>query len=114
VGGQADRAVHRGDGWASWGAAGLWPRDSQAYASPNPSFRTPCTNWGLVPERPAEEWTGLVIDITDTHGERLYWEWTYEEIAAASDRARAEANAPVVVTYNEPLATDRPEHETGE
>lgn len=69
---------------------------------------------GLVPERPAEEWTGLVIDITDAHGERLYREWTYEEIAAASDRARAEANAPVVVAYNEPLATDRPEHETGE
>ncbi|MEV7738869.1 winged helix domain-containing protein [Streptomyces sp. NPDC088921] len=26
----------------------------------------------------------------------------------------AEANAPVVITYNEPLAQDRPEHETGE
>ncbi|MFK0126778.1 DUF6461 domain-containing protein [Streptomyces nigra] len=68
---------------------------------------------GLVPEQPAEEWTGLVIDITDAHGERLYKEWTYEEIAAASDRARAEANAPVVITYNEPLAKDRSEHETG-
>ncbi|MEU0596941.1 DUF6461 domain-containing protein [Streptomyces sp. NPDC006393] len=69
---------------------------------------------GLVPEQPAEEWTGLVIDITDAHGERLYKEWTYEEIAAASDRARAEANAPVVITYNEPLAEDRSEHGTGE
>ncbi|MGW1411253.1 DUF6461 domain-containing protein [Streptomyces sp. NPDC002403] len=67
---------------------------------------------GLVPEQPAEEWTGLVIDITDAHGERLYKEWTYEEIAAASDRARAEANAPVVITCNEPLAMDRSEHET--
>lgn len=69
---------------------------------------------GLVPEQPAEEWTGLVIDITDAHGERLYKEWTYEEIAAASDRARVEANAPVVITYNEPLVKDRSEHETGE
>ncbi|MET9591905.1 DUF6461 domain-containing protein [Streptomyces sp. NPDC006516] len=69
---------------------------------------------GLVPERPAEEWTSLVIDITDAHGKRLYEEWTYEEIAAASDRARAEANAPVVITYNEPLSTDRSARETGE
>ncbi|MET9365294.1 DUF6461 domain-containing protein [Streptomyces sp. NPDC006632] len=78
---------------------------------------------GLVPEQPAEEWAGLVIDITDAHGERLHKEWTYEEIAAASDRARAEANAPVVITYNEPLTTDRSQreprephepHETGE
>ncbi|MGW2035988.1 DUF6461 domain-containing protein [Streptomyces sp. NPDC001811] len=69
---------------------------------------------GLVPEQPAEEWTGLVIDITDAHGERLHREWTYEEIAAASDRARAEANAPVEITYDEPLAKDRWQHETGE
>ncbi|MER6039144.1 DUF6461 domain-containing protein [Streptomyces sp. NPDC001835] len=69
---------------------------------------------GLVPEQPAEEWTGLVIDITDANGERLYKEWTYEEVAAASDRARAEANAPVVITYNEPLTQDRSEHQTGE
>ncbi|MGW2948937.1 DUF6461 domain-containing protein [Streptomyces eurythermus] len=69
---------------------------------------------GLVPEQPAEEWTGLVIDITDAHGERLYKEWTYEEIAAASDRARAEAKAPVVITRDEPLARDRSERETGE
>jgi hypothetical protein len=69
---------------------------------------------GLVPEQPAEEWTGVVIDITDAHGERLYREWTYEEIATASDRARAEANAPVVITYNEPPVMDRSEHETDE
>ncbi|MER6689483.1 DUF6461 domain-containing protein [Streptomyces minutiscleroticus] len=68
---------------------------------------------GLVPEQPAEEWTGVVIDITDAQGERLYREWTYEEIAAASDRVRAQANAPVVVTYNGPPAPDRSEHETG-
>ncbi|MGW1463634.1 DUF6461 domain-containing protein [Streptomyces sp. NPDC002308] len=77
---------------------------------------------GLVPEQPAEEWTSVVIDITDAHGERLYKEWTYEEVAAASDRARAEANAPVVVTYDEPFGitysepsvVDRPERGTGE
>ncbi|MFJ3667211.1 DUF6461 domain-containing protein [Streptomyces sp. NPDC090106] len=69
---------------------------------------------GVVPDRPAPEWTGLVIDITDAHGERFYREWTYEEIVAASDRARAEANAPVVVTYDEPPSTDRPERATGE
>ncbi|MFE7569084.1 DUF6461 domain-containing protein [Streptomyces sp. NPDC057539] len=69
---------------------------------------------GLVPEEPAEEWTGVVIDITDAHGERLHREWTYEEIATASDRARAEANAPVVITYNEPPAMGRSEHGTGE
>lgn len=69
---------------------------------------------GLVPEQPAEEWTGVVIDITDAHGERLYREWTYEEIAAASDRARTEADAPVVINYNQPLTTDRSDHETSE
>ncbi|WP_327692736.1 DUF6461 domain-containing protein [Streptomyces sp. NBC_00459] len=69
---------------------------------------------GLVPEQPAEEWTGVVIDITDAHGERLYREWTREEIATASDRARAEADAPVVITRNEPPGRDRSEHETGE
>ena len=68
---------------------------------------------GLVPEQPAEEWTGVVIDITDAHGKRLHREWTYEEIAAASDRARAEANAPVVITGSERPAVDRSEHETG-
>ncbi|MEU0742662.1 DUF6461 domain-containing protein [Streptomyces sp. NPDC006134] len=69
---------------------------------------------GLVPEQPAEEWTGVAVDITDAHGERLYREWTYEEIAAASDRARTEADAPVVITYDEPPAMDRSEHEAAE
>ncbi|MEV7977238.1 DUF6461 domain-containing protein [Streptomyces sp. NPDC086519] len=69
---------------------------------------------GLVPEQPAEEWTGVVIDITDAHGERLYREWTYEEIVTASDRARAQADAPVVITYNEPPTAGRSEHQTGE
>ncbi|MFI9150519.1 hypothetical protein [Streptomyces sp. NPDC053367] len=69
---------------------------------------------GLVPEQPAEEWTGVVIDITDAHGERLHREWSHEEIAAASDRARAQADAPVVITYDEPPRTDRSPHETGE
>ncbi|WP_405452377.1 DUF6461 domain-containing protein [Streptomyces achromogenes] len=69
---------------------------------------------GLVPGQPAEEWTGLVIDITDAHGERLHKEWTYEEIAAAFDRTRAEANAPVVTTCNKPLAKGGAEHEADE
>ncbi|MFI6435295.1 DUF6461 domain-containing protein [Streptomyces sp. NPDC050759] len=69
---------------------------------------------GLVPEQPAEEWTSVVIDITDAHGERLHQEWTYEEIATASDRARAEANAPVATTWNEPPARDRSERKRGE
>ncbi|MEU3843659.1 DUF6461 domain-containing protein [Streptomyces sp. NPDC028635] len=69
---------------------------------------------GLVPEQPAEEWTGLVIDITDANGERLYKQWTYEEIAAASDRARAEANKPVVIPCDEPVAKDRSESQTSE
>ncbi|MFJ2766550.1 DUF6461 domain-containing protein [Streptomyces sp. NPDC087300] len=69
---------------------------------------------GLVPEQPAEEWTGVGIDITDAHGEHLYREWTYEEIATASDRARAEANAPVVITYNKPPTMGRSDHQTGE
>ncbi|WP_253195498.1 DUF6461 domain-containing protein [Streptomyces sp. JHA26] len=46
------------------------------------------------------EWTGLVIDITDAHGERLYKEWTYEEIAAASDRGRVSVPARVPVRGN--------------
>ncbi|NEA42003.1 DUF6461 domain-containing protein [Streptomyces sp. SID11385] len=49
---------------------------------------------GLVPEQPAEEWSELIIDITDAHGERLYKKWTYEEVAAASERARRQANGP--------------------
>ncbi|ELP62757.1 hypothetical protein STRTUCAR8_03150 [Streptomyces turgidiscabies Car8] len=70
---------------------------------------------GLVPEQhTADEWTGVVIDITDANGERLYREWTHEEIAAASDRARAEADAPVVITYNEPPVMDRSERDAGE
>ncbi|MFJ6797317.1 DUF6461 domain-containing protein [Streptomyces sp. NPDC091268] len=66
---------------------------------------------GLVPEQPAEEWTGMVIDITDAHGERLHREWTYEEIAAASDRARAEADAPVVIIYDESSGVERSERD---
>ncbi|AZP22536.1 hypothetical protein EJC51_44580 [Streptomyces aquilus] len=69
---------------------------------------------GLVPEQPEEPWTGVVIDITDAHGERLHREWTYEEIATATDRARSEAEAPVLITYDEPSAMDRSEHDTDE
>ncbi|MFJ8108293.1 DUF6461 domain-containing protein [Streptomyces sp. NPDC096132] len=52
---------------------------------------------GLVPEEPAEEWTGVVIDITDAHGERFYKEVTRQEVETAMARARAEAAAPVVI-----------------
>ncbi|MFJ3088089.1 DUF6461 domain-containing protein [Streptomyces sp. NPDC086838] len=58
---------------------------------------------GLVPDQPAEEWTGLVVDITDAHGRRLYREWTYEEIASMPARTLAEANPPVTIAYDEPL-----------
>lgn len=49
---------------------------------------------GFVPEEPAEEWTGIVIDITDAHGERLYKEVTREEVEDASARARANVPRP--------------------
>ncbi|AOR29965.1 hypothetical protein BFF78_01700 [Streptomyces fodineus] len=49
---------------------------------------------GHVPEEPAEEWTGIVIDITDAHGERFYKEISRDEIEGAAGRARAEAAEP--------------------
>jgi len=52
---------------------------------------------GQVPEEPAEEWTGIVIDITDAHGERFYKEVTREEIEASVARARAKASEPTVI-----------------
>ncbi|WP_328907616.1 DUF6461 domain-containing protein [Streptomyces sp. NBC_00234] len=52
---------------------------------------------GHVPEEPAEEWSKVVIDITDANGERFYKEVTREEAEAASVRAREEAEAPIVV-----------------
>ncbi|WP_338671562.1 DUF6461 domain-containing protein [Streptomyces sp. SCSIO 30461] len=52
---------------------------------------------GHVPEEPAEEWTKVVIDITDAHGERIYREVTREEVEAGSARAREEAEAPIVI-----------------
>ncbi|MER5940164.1 DUF6461 domain-containing protein [Streptomyces sp. NPDC001928] len=52
---------------------------------------------GHVPDEPAEEWTGVVIDITDAHGERFYKEVTREEVENAMLRARAEAEAPIVI-----------------
>ncbi|MFJ9350987.1 DUF6461 domain-containing protein [Streptomyces sp. NPDC101237] len=39
---------------------------------------------GFVPEEPADEWTGIVIDITDAHGKRLYREITRDEVEVAS------------------------------
>ncbi|WP_405578191.1 DUF6461 domain-containing protein [Streptomyces sp. NBC_01092] len=52
---------------------------------------------GHVPDEPAEEWTGVVIDITDAHGERFYKEVSREEVENGMARARAEAEAPIVV-----------------
>ncbi|MFF1746189.1 DUF6461 domain-containing protein [Streptomyces mirabilis] len=51
---------------------------------------------GLVPEEPAEEWSGIVIDITGAHGERLYKEVTRDEVEGAFARARSEAAGPAV------------------
>ncbi|MFI5755467.1 DUF6461 domain-containing protein [Streptomyces sp. NPDC051569] len=47
---------------------------------------------GHVPEEPAKEWTSVVIDITDAHGERLYKEVTRQEVESAMARACAEAD----------------------
>ncbi|MFE0631314.1 DUF6461 domain-containing protein [Streptomyces sp. NPDC058864] len=52
---------------------------------------------GHVPEEPAEEWTGIVIDITDAHGERFYREVTRDQVESASARARAVAAKPMVI-----------------
>ncbi|MCF3131192.1 DUF6461 domain-containing protein [Streptomyces olivochromogenes] len=52
---------------------------------------------GHVPEEPAEEWTSIVIDITDAHGERFYKEVTRDEVEGAMARARAEAEEPIVI-----------------
>lgn len=52
---------------------------------------------GFVGEEPAEEWTGIVIDLTDAHGERLYKEVTREQVETAMARARADAAAPIVI-----------------
>ncbi|MFD3616498.1 hypothetical protein ACFWWT_14945 [Streptomyces sp. NPDC058676] len=48
-------------------------------------------------EEPAEEWTGIVIDITDAHGQRLYKEVTREQVETVVARARAEGEAPIVM-----------------
>ncbi|MFC4504921.1 MULTISPECIES: DUF6461 domain-containing protein [Streptomyces] len=52
---------------------------------------------GHVPEEPAEEWTSIVIDITDAHGERFYKEVTRDEVEVATARARAQAAEPIVI-----------------
>lgn len=52
---------------------------------------------GYVPEEPAEEWTGIVIDITDAHGERFFREFPREEAGGAMARARDEAAGPPAV-----------------
>jgi hypothetical protein len=52
---------------------------------------------GHVPEEPAEEWTSIVIDITDAHGERFYKEVTRDEVELATARARAQAVEPIVI-----------------
>ncbi|MFE2579596.1 DUF6461 domain-containing protein [Streptomyces sp. NPDC059378] len=52
---------------------------------------------GLVPEEPAEEWTTVVVDITDARGERFHREFAREDVEAAMERARAQAEAPMVI-----------------
>jgi benzoyl-CoA reductase/2-hydroxyglutaryl-CoA dehydratase subunit BcrC/BadD/HgdB len=52
---------------------------------------------GHVPEEPAEDWTGIVIDITDARGERFHKEVTRDEVEAAMERARARAEEPIVI-----------------
>ncbi|WP_329202144.1 DUF6461 domain-containing protein [Streptomyces sp. NBC_01435] len=59
---------------------------------------------GHVPEEPAEEWTGIVIDITDAHGRRLYKKITREEVEAGMERACAEAAQPIVIHKSSPPA----------
>jgi hypothetical protein len=46
---------------------------------------------------PGDQWTGIVIDITDAHGERLYEDATREEVETAVQRARAEDAEPIVI-----------------
>ncbi|MET7386219.1 DUF6461 domain-containing protein [Streptomyces sp. NPDC005529] len=60
-------------------------------------LRTAVYQVGHVPEEPAEEWTGIVIDITDANGDRLYKEVSRADVEAATARSRGEAEAPVVV-----------------
>ncbi|MEU8790866.1 DUF6461 domain-containing protein [Streptomyces sp. NPDC048643] len=52
---------------------------------------------GHVPEEPAEEWTAIVIDITDANGGRLYKEVSRTDVETAMARSRIEAEAPMVV-----------------
>ncbi|MFF3484535.1 DUF6461 domain-containing protein [Streptomyces sp. NPDC002701] len=52
---------------------------------------------GHVPEEPAEDWTGVAVDITDAQGERFFRKFTREEVDASVECARAGAMAPVVV-----------------
>ena len=49
---------------------------------------------GLVPDEPAEEWTAVVVDIIDAHGERFHREVTRAQVEQAASRARAEADRP--------------------
>ncbi|MER5717508.1 DUF6461 domain-containing protein [Streptomyces sp. NPDC002132] len=61
---------------------------------------------GLVLEQPAEEWTGLVIDITDAKTTESVCTRRSRRLPTAHGRRRT---PPVVITYNEPLAKDRSE-----
>ncbi|MFE0509109.1 hypothetical protein [Streptomyces sp. NPDC058964] len=48
---------------------------------------------GHVPEEPAEEWTGVVIDMTDVHGKRFYRAFTRDDVEDGMARARARAES---------------------
>ncbi|WP_329373323.1 DUF6461 domain-containing protein [Streptomyces sp. NBC_00669] len=60
---------------------------------------------GLVPDEPAEEWTTVVVDITDAHGERFYRKFTRARIEEAASRRRAEADHPRIDPLSAPEDT---------
>lgn len=49
---------------------------------------------GHVPEEPAEEWTSVVVDITDANGERFHNEVTREQVEHAVRHHRAAHDQP--------------------
>lgn len=49
---------------------------------------------GHVPEEPAEQWTSVVVDITDAHGERFYREFTRDEVEAAEPTVNRRPSSP--------------------
>ncbi|OPC77072.1 hypothetical protein B4N89_41625 [Embleya scabrispora] len=50
---------------------------------------------GHVPEEPAQEWTSVVIDLTDANGEGFHREVTREQVEHAMEHHRAERDRPL-------------------